>query len=175
MMILKRIGIALALMILLYMALIIWLPKKAIWYEIESIMLSKQIVIDDETVADKLFSTEVSESSVYAGSLNVARIEALNMTLLGFYNRVSLSNLLVGSDLKIVQGLKIEEALLFYIPFMDVSLTAKGNFGTLVGSVDLASRSYVLDIKASAWLKKQYILMKKLKKTKEGYRFAGKF
>ncbi len=160
------IGSALVLLVMVFM------PKVAIWYELEDTLLAQKIVIHGETLHDTGLSLQIEDAELYFGSIHAARINMMSVKALGIYNTISMDRFLVGSELKILEGLQIEHAQLSYIPFMDAIVSAEGNFGVLKGRWNLAQRTLTLDVHASTWLKKQALLMRKLQAKGKGYQFV---
>ena len=160
------VGSTLALLVMIFM------PKVAIWYEIEHTLAAKKIVLHGETIHDTGLSLEIEDAQLYFGSIHAARINAMTITALGIYNTISIDNFLVGSELKTLEGLQIKHAQMSYIPFMDAAVSAEGNFGTLEGHLSLGQRTLTLEVQASRWLKKQPLLMRKLQAKGKGHQFV---
>jgi len=169
---LKTLPSYLFILILVWVFMVILMPKKSLWYEIEAVMAEQKVIVHDEKLDDALFSLDISDAELYFGAMNLARIEALEILPLGFYNSATIKNLFVGSELPILKGLHVKSAHLSYIPFCDIEIEASGNFGVVEGFVDLTKRTIELDVEASSWLKKQTVIMRKLRKQKKGYHFA---
>ena len=169
---LKRFALGLLGLLSIWFLIIVLMPKKSLWYEAEALLVPKKVVIHGEQLDDRLLSLEVSDGELYLGALNVARIEKLSLMPLGLYNLLSVKNLFVGSELGLLKGLHIKHAHIAHLLFLTVSLEAEGNFGSLEGELDLDKHTLNLDIQPTAWLKKQTIVMSRLKKTAKGYHFA---
>ena len=168
----KKIPLYLLMLLLVWMAIIILMPKKSLWYEVEAVMVKQKLVVHGEKLYDALFHLNVSEAELYFGAMNLARVESVDILPLGIYNTLQLKNLFVGAQIPIVKGLHIKKADISYIPFGNLNIGATGNFGTLVGFIDLTKRNIELKINASNWLKKQTTIMQKLRKKDKGYYFA---
>lgn len=160
---------------LLWITLIIFMPKKSLWYEAEALLLKRSVVFHDESLQSRMFGLDISQAQLYLGPIYAARIASIDLTILGIYNRMVLHDLFVGTELQTLKGLHIKEAVLRYWPWGDVSVEAKGNFGTLAGFVDLEKHRVELDVMPTKWLKGQPLIMSRLKKRAKGYHFAWNY
>lgn len=168
----KRIFIALALLSFIWIALVFLMPKKSLWYELESLLAKQKVVLHGESLDDKGSFLEVSQAELYLGSMNVARIETVEVSIWGLFNTINVKNLFVGSGLPLLKGLHLKSAEIGHTIFGNVSIQASGNFGKVVGHINQDKRLLELDVAPTTWLKKQPMIMGKLRKKAKGYYFA---
>ncbi len=157
---------------LLWLAVVLFMPSKALWYQSEVWLSQKKVIMHDEKLEDTLLGLNLHQGELFLGSIQAARMDTVKIVALGFYNSMVIKNLFVGTQLATLKGLHLQEATLRYLPFGDISVSAEGNFGTLQGTIDLGAKQVTLDVIAQPWLLKQPMLMRSLKKVEGGYRFV---
>ncbi len=173
----KKIGRRFLWVVGFFILFMLLLPKTQLWYALEHKIKDYGVIIHDEVLNEHLSTLDINEGTLYFGNMELSRIENATISLWLFYNKLSLQNLYFGKSLKMLQGIRIEQARITHHLFspMSLSIDATGSFGSLQGSIDLLERKILLTIQASPLLQKKTLLIRMLQKTKEGYVYAKTF
>ncbi len=165
---------SLLVLLVIWLATVILMPKQEIYYKLEEALNSYEVTLNEETKSEGLFSLNLKGVTVYVKGINVATIEELNLFTLLFYSSVELRSLLVDDSLKTMIPEETESAVLRHsiLSPLDVSVEARGSFGSLTGNIDLSERSVHLDFNES---KKLQMLKPSLKKSEKGWVYETSF
>jgi len=160
-----------------FIIFMILLPKTPLWYALESQLKSYNIIIDDERINENLSSLEITQGTLYFGNMQIARMQEATLSVWLLHNTLSINDLYFANSLKMLQGIQIKSAILAHsiITPLTLAIEASGSFGSLEGTIDLQTRKILLTIKPTAVLKQNSMIMRMLKKTKEGYLYAKTF
>ncbi len=173
----KRVARFLGFGVLFLFFVVIFLPKDALWYQMEERIKSFHITIDNETLTNGTGRLEVKEPIIYYDNLELFRIKELTLSLWLLSQEVTLHKLYAGKDLKLLKGISIDTLSLKEYLFnpLRIDIEAKGNFGSLKGAFSLTAKELKLIIKPTALLRSKRAVMRLLKQSKEGYIYVKRF
>lgn len=173
----KKILKALGYTLLMLFFITLFLPKKSLWYTMEEMIAPYHLIIDQEQLSNGLGSLTVKQGVLYYQNLELARIKKMTLSAWLLFQKLTIHDLYIGKDLKLLQGIRVKELTLSQQLFtpMRLSIQAEGNFGSLNGSIDFSARTIALLIKAKPPLKAKGLVMRQLKPSKEGYRYERHF
>lgn len=138
----KRLGKLLIGIVVFCLLLLIFLPKRALWYEAEHMLKSQGVVLSGEQVRDTGLGLTLEGGTLYYGDLDIARLHRISVTPWLLYNRIRVSAFTLSPGMKSFLPVSIDTITLSYtvIDPMHIVLDASGGFGTLHGTVGLTSR-----------------------------------
>ena len=174
----KRLGKGFLWGIVLLYLIVFFIPKSNLYYLGESFLAKEKIYINGETAADRGWQFALHDAGVIYQGIRAATIPEVSLTTLLVYNSLSVAPFAVSDELSgflppQVEAIRITHSLL--APHK-LSLYAKGDFGEVTGEVNLLNRTIQADMKISSVMQKNYgAMLRQLKKTKEGYRYASSF
>lgn len=160
--------------IILWMAILILMPKKAFYYKLEEALAKHEIILNEENIEEGLFSLCLKQVSVYFKGIHIASIEEVQMDTFLFYNRVALSAVHIDDSLKTMVPQETQKALATYsiLSPLELFVEAEGSFGSMVGNIDLNKRNVYLDFNES---KNIEMLKPQLKKSEKGWVYETSF
>jgi len=157
-----------------WLALVILMPKKEIFYKLEETLDRYEIRLNEEKKSEGLFSLTLKGVTVYVKGINVATIEEIDLFTLLFYSKIELRKLLVDDSLKTMIPQETTSAVLRHsiLSPLDATVSANGSFGSLQGAIDLNERTVHLDFNES---KNIQMLKPALKKSEKGWVYETSF
>lgn len=164
----------LTLCVIIWLALLVLMPKQELYYKLEETLLSQEIALNEEVIDEGFFGLSLKNVNVYLKGINVANIEEINLFTLLFYSSVEVKGLHMDDSLKTMVPQETEKSVLGHsvmAPFT-VSVEALGSFGSMTGEIDLKTRKVHLDFNES---KKLDMLKPQLKKGEKGWIYETSF
>ena len=164
----------LTLCVVIWLALVILMPKQEIYYKLEEALLTQEVALNEEEIEESFFGLSLKNVSVYVKGIHVASIEEVNLFTLLFYSSVEVKMLHMDDALKTMVPQETEKAVLVHsvmAPF-SVSVEALGSFGAMDGKIDLNERKVHLDFNES---KNIAMLKPQLKKGEKGWVYETSF
>ena len=175
----KKLSIFLGYTLFFTLSLIYFTPKIALFYLAEKELNKFDLIISNEKIIDSGFSLEVSDFNLYIKSIESAKVQDLDITIFGLYNRVILQNIVLSNTAKSFVPLNIYLVEAKYTIFnpLNATATADGEFGKLDVTFNLLEMA--LNIKlfpSEIMLKKYRSTMSQLSKNEDGsYSYAKNF
>jgi len=162
------------LFILIWMAILIFMPKKAFYYKLEEALAKHEILFNEAHIDEGLFSLNLKQVTVYFKGMNIATIEEVKLVTFLFYSAIELKSIDIEDSLKTMVPQKTKKALAVHsiLSPLDVFVEAQGSFGEMVGSIDLNKRKVYLDFNES---KNIEMLKPQLKKSEKGWVYETSF
>ncbi len=164
----------LTLCVVIWLALVILMPKQELYYKLEEVLLTQEIALNEKEIEENLFGLSLKNVSVYVKGINVANIEEVTLFTVLFYSCAKVKGLQMDDSLKTMVPQETEKAVLRHsvmAPFF-VSVEAEGSFGSMAGEIDLNERKVHLDFNES---KKLEMLNPQLKKGEKGWVYETSF
>ncbi|KIM12016.1 MAG: hypothetical protein KU37_04040 [Sulfuricurvum sp. PC08-66] len=154
-----------------------FIDKERVWYTIEAALAPYEVVIEGQEVSGLGWGMHVENAQLYLYGMHTSTIESLSIRPWILHNSVTLSHLTIPEDLKMVEGLGIDEAHITHIVWNPTvaHIDAVGSFGSLQGVIDLKERTVNLSIDPSKLMLQNRTIMPFIKRTKEGYSYDGRF
>ncbi len=175
----KRLGKLLVGIVVFLLLFLIFLPKKALWYEAEHLLKPQEVVLSGEQVRDTGLGLTLEGGTLYYGDLGIARLERITVTPWLFYNRIEVSAFRLTPGMKSFLPVAIDGATLSYsvLDPMHIVLNASGEFGTLSGTVGLGDRKIDMLLTPSQKLRGLHpFWLKEFKSEKGGlYRYESTY
>ena len=134
-------------MIILWLGIIGFMPKKSLYYKLEAVLAEKGIKINEGSIEEGFFDLKVKDALIYYEGIKVAKIDELTLFILLFYTKVELQNLELDDFLKDKAPAITEKARVLYSVEhpLDILIDAKGSFGVIRGKVQLENRTVHID------------------------------
>ncbi len=135
------------LLLVLWFALLLFMPKQALYYKLEEFLLKNEIKINEKSIEEGLFSLTLYESKVYVKGIKLGTVEKIEFFTLLFYTQVELHTLLLDESLKNMAPTEIDELKLTHAIWnpLNISLDSQGLFGNVSGYVSLVEPHIRLD------------------------------
>ncbi len=160
--------------IVIWLGILMFMPKQEFYYKLEEELAKHEIKLNETNINEGIFSLTLKGVTVYFKGINVARIEEVNIFTLLFYNSIELQLLIVDDSLKKMLPQEIEKIVAKYsiLSPLEVSLDARGSFGSALGKIDLNEEKVRLDFNDSKNIK---MLKPQLKKDEKGWYYETSF
>jgi len=157
-----------------WLAIIVLMPKREFYYKLEEELAKYDIILNEETIDEGLFSLDLKQVSIYVKGINVATVEEMKLATFIFYSCVELRALQVDDSLKNMVPSKTDKATAMHSVFspFKVLVDASGTFGEMSGSIDLRAQKVRLDFNES---KNIEMLKPQLRKEGEGWVYETSF
>ncbi len=157
-----------------WLAIIVLMPKREFYYKLEEELAKYDIILNEETIDEGLFSLDLKQVSIYVKGINVATVEEMKLATFIFYSCIELRALQVDDSLKNMVPSKTDKATAMHSVFspFKVLVDASGTFGEMSGSIDLRAQKVRLDFNES---KNIEMLKPQLRKEGEGWVYETSF
>ncbi|DAB29471.1 MAG TPA: hypothetical protein CFH84_09280 [Sulfurimonas sp. UBA12504] len=153
------------------LALIYFSPKESIYYLLENELKTYSVIISDETLEDSGIYLTIQNAAINVKSIQSAKIQNCDVTLLLLYNSLNASDIMLSESLKSFVPLKIE-TLSFTQSIFDplhLHIHAVGAFGEAKGSINLLEKTIHIELVASELMQKEYKnALREFTKSQEG-------
>ncbi|SFZ97360.1 hypothetical protein MNB_SV-5-289 [hydrothermal vent metagenome] len=161
-------------LLVFWFATLIFMPKKQLYYTLENELLKQDIVINEESIDEGIFSLNIKGAKVYAKGINIASVDEISIFTLLFYNSVNVKNILFDDSLKNFVPSKVDKtvAINSILSPSKVFITTLGTFGLAEGVVDLGTNNLRIDIVDEKDIK---TIKSQLKKDEKGLYYETSF
>lgn len=145
----------------IWLATLMFMPKKQLYYTLEHELLKQGIVINEESIDEGIFTLTIEGASVYVKGINVAAVDEISIFTLLFYSSVKVENIIFDDTLKNFVPPKIEKTVVMnsiLSPFK-AFITSLGSFGLAEGIANLNTRTIridMVDVKNIKTIRKQF-------------------
>lgn len=167
----KRLGIIVSYILLVAVLVIIFLPKRQLYYQAEATMQSEGIVLSAEKVKDTGLALVLRGGTLYYQDLKIAELSEVQLQPWMVYNRLSVAPFTFSDAMQqFVPGTvdSIEIVYALTAP-TQVTVHARGDFGKLAGQVDLLHSKIALTLVPSSQLsERKPPWLRELKKAPSG-------
>ncbi len=157
-----------------WFALLIFMPKTQLYYKIEEELAKKNIVINEQSIDEGIFSLVLKQPSVYVKGIKVATLESINFFTLLLYTKVDLQSLILDDVFKATMPTNVDALTLTHAVWhlKDVKVNVNAPFGSVTGDINLNERLVHLDFNET---KEIEVLKPKLKENEEGWYYEASF
>jgi hypothetical protein len=148
-----------------------FLPKENLYYAAQKEAQKYEIGIMDASRKETAFGLQIENVSLVYKGIEVAKIQKVESGLYLFDNTITAENVKLSSLVESYLPRDIKSIVVHYrlLQPLEVSFTAKGDFGVAKGVFDINKRDIRLHIKPSKIFLQQYKnSLKKLKKLENG-------
>lgn len=160
--------------LVLWLSLIIFMPKKALYYKLEEELLKQDIKLNEKMIDEGLFSLKIEDMSVYIKGINIASIKEINLFTLLIYTHISIESIGLDESFRAMMPQDIKMSNIYHTidSPMDLVVDINSSIAQIDGIVDLKSRKVRLDIKESSNIA---IIKSLLKKDDKGWYYEKSF
>jgi len=151
---------------------VIFLPKSNIFYFAEKQFQSKNIIVTDENIKSGLFNLNLNESTIIYEKKKFAKVENIQLQTYLFYNTLEFKNIEILEKFTKQYPIKTKEFTIKYSVLnpLFIDIKAVGDFGSVIGKIDLVKQKINYVLKASKNMKKNYRkILRKMKQKKGEY------
>ena len=160
-------------------ALIVFLPKKSLYYFAEEELSKYKTVIANEQIDEGLFSLTLEHADIYVEGIRVAKVMEADLGIYVLHNAVHLKQIRLSGMAKNFLPTRMESLTLSYDLWdpTRIHLNAKGEFGEAKGEILLLSNKIVMTLKPSKTMLTKYkSILRRMKKAKNGeYSYEQRF
>jgi len=131
----------------LWLALLVFMPKRALYFKLENALSKQGVVIDEKRINEGFFTLNIEDATIYVKGIEVAKVKEINLFTLLFYSSANVELLVPDSSLKAMVPEKIDHIHLTHSvlsPFK-VQLASKGSFGQAEGFAAIKTRKLRVD------------------------------
>jgi len=167
----KKIAIFFGYVSFFILALIYFTPKISLYYFAEQELKVFDVVVSSEALVDTGFSLKIQNPTVNIKSIESAKIQELDIKILGLYNSVNISNIGLSSTAKSFLPLNIEYINITHtiVDPLHINAEAIGEFGEAKVVVNLLDRNLSIVLLPSKLMKDKYAnTLRNLKKSENG-------
>ncbi len=169
MQVVKRI---IAILIVLPLAVMFFMPKKELYYFLEKKLYAQQIMISDERLQEGLLSLTIAHPVFSLDGVSLAKAEHITLWSLLFYTKADVEGMVVAEELPAEISIRTLTVTHTLLSPMKIVLSGESSIGALQGYIDLGTRILHLDI---AKAEKNKSVSKYLKKGQKGWYYESKF
>lgn len=155
--------------------LIIFSPKKQIYYYVETIAKKQNIIISDENITNETFGVKLSNGKLYYDEIVVGSFENISIESFLFVSTIKIKNFTIDDLYKHFLPTKIDNITIshnIFKPFT-LNLNSKGEFGEIEGDFDIKTKKQYIKLVPSKKMKNSQLLSM-MKKTQNGYIYESK-
>ena len=130
------------------LALVLFAPKKELYYLLEQRLAKADIVLTDERIRETPLGLEIEHPTILFKGAEVAQIERVELTVALLRNTLRIHKLHAAPGMERIIPVSITVATALYSPIRprSIELSLRGSFGEARGSYDLARRLLHLEI-----------------------------
>ena len=163
---------SLILIVLLLLALVVFMPKKELYYQLEKQLEAQNIVISGETLNEGLVSLTVEHPVFYLGGAQIATAKQITLWSLLLYTKAEIEEMQIAEGLPTALSLQQAIATHSVIAPLQVKIEAESSLGGIAGEVLLQERSLHLEL---ADMQENRAFTKYLKKGEKGWYYESQF
>jgi hypothetical protein len=161
-------------LLLVWFALLLFMPKKAIYYKLEEVLAKSEIKINEESINEGLFSLTIQKPKVFVKGIQIATIEKIDIFTVLFFTKLNLDILKLDESFNAMSPTNIEsiQATHSILGMMNIKLDVSGEFGHVDGNVDVKAKTLRMDFNDTRALES---LKPKLKEDEKGWYYETDF
>ncbi|SFV53991.1 hypothetical protein MNB_SM-7-997 [hydrothermal vent metagenome] len=160
-----------SLLLFFIMALLIFLPKKNLYYYAERELKNYKAVIDNEQVSSRAFGLDIENANLYIEHIRVAKIMDLHITTYLIYNVIEAKQIRLSGVARSFLPTQVDQLKISYRLWdpLEIVFEANAPFGKVRGSIFLKQKRVKLVLKPSKVMKNEYKdLLRKMRREKSG-------
>ncbi len=161
-------------LLVVWLSLVILMPKKALYYKLEEVLETQSIKINEKKIEEGLFSLTLYGVDVYVKGIKLATIEKVNFFTLLLYTRMDIETLTLDDSLKNMTPTEISEVVASHGIWMPlkINIYAEGSFGKAEGHINIDEKNMRLDFNESKGIE---MLKPNLKQDEKGWYYETSF
>ena len=158
----------------IWIAIIVFAPKKALYYELEKNLKIEGIVISGEKIHPSLFGLDIENANIYLEGEKVATISSMKFLTLLVYNKINIDRVDLSSDIASLVPVSLKNIDINYAvwkPFY-IYIKGDGNTGRWRGYIDLKKRDVLIRFMNRDKIRK---IVSYLHRDKKGWYYEERF
>ncbi len=166
------------LVIVFFMALIVFMPKLNMYNLLEKNIAKENIIISGETKKEKVFGLTLNGLELYYDSLYTSFIKRVDFTTFLLYSNINIKDIRVSKDFEKIVPSNIKEIDIKHsvLKFNILNIKAHGDFGDFKGELHIFDKKIVGELIPSKTMKFQYRKLLREFKFKDGkYKYEFSF
>ncbi len=130
-----------------WFAILMFMPKIDLYYTLEKELLKQDIMINEKSIKEGLFSLTLTDAEVYIKGINIATIKEINFFTLLFYSKISIKTVGLDESLQSFAPQEIEKLTIVHslLSVYKLFITSSGSFGSVKGKIKLKSKKLRID------------------------------
>ena len=147
-----------------------FMPKDSLYYMGEKILSKNDIVISNEKIIKQTFGLNITDGIVTYGNIRVVKFEKSNISILGFYNSITIESIKNMSFLESFLPTNTEKINIIYSIHnpLSVVFNAKGDFGKAKGDYSIYSGMFKIQLTPSLQMQQKYSFVLSQMKNENG-------
>ena len=135
-------------LLVIWLALVIFAPKREIYYAVEAQLLKEDLVISNEDIEEGLFTLTLKHPEFYVKGIKIAEAERIDFFTLLFYSTLSAKNIRLDASLQQWAPREISSVSAVYSVWAPqrIDLKLSGSFGEARGYIAVSERKVHLDL-----------------------------
>jgi len=158
----------------LYFALLLFMPKKSLYYGIEKELLKYDIKLNEVQIEESFMALKIKEVSGYVKGIHLFSIDEIVFSTGLFFTDIELHGLEIDASLSKLVPPTVERISLHHsiLSALFLDLDAKGVFGEVTARVNMLERTVHVDVNDTSKLE---MLKPWLKKGEKGWFYEKSF
>ena len=159
-----------------YLGFVLFMPKINLYYTLENFAKKEHVVIKEGAIKDRWIDLEIKDATVFYDGIASLEAKEIDMLPWIFYNKITLTDVSPSKTLKSMFDAKADEVTLTYsvLSYKTIMIAAHGDFGELVGTLDVMAQKIHLVLSPSEKFKNHQIVRQYFKKQEEGLVYESK-
>jgi hypothetical protein len=135
-----------------FIGLLVFAPKKSLYYLLEGELKNNAIVLSDENISTNPFGLKISNAKVYVENTYIGDIKEISLLTLLFYNDISIIEFEPTESIKKMLPISIKKADILYAIWnpLEVKISLDGSMGKADGKLDLAEQKIIIRFEKGA-------------------------
>lgn len=160
--------------VLVWFVFILFMPKEQIYFKIEQELAKHDIVLNEESRSEGIFSLSLENVTVYIKGIPLITLKEVEFCTFLFYSSINLETIVIDESLKAFTPTTLDNAQVSHMVLMplDLHLEVNGPFGQANGNADMKERILRIDVEDIQALE---MLSAKLKQGEEGWYYETSF
>ena len=174
----KKLFAFLVWIVLTLVLVIVFLPKKELYFLAESYLAPLKININEETASDRGVRFALQNGQIIYDRMNITRFDEIALTTTLFYNALEIKPFVLSSEVGAFLPRRVERLEATHHIFMPhiVSFSGEGEFGSFKGRVNLVDRKLTITLDAPGEVQQKYSqIVRMMNRTEEGLVYELQF
>jgi len=145
------------------LSLIVFSPKRELYYMLEEQLIKEDIIIHNEEIVDGLFTLRLNHPQIYFKGIRVAQIDSIEFWSILFYSKLSIGSIQLDEMLRRFISTKVDTLSLTHTISnpLELLIDGSGGFGTIDGYFLIKDRVVRVNIYDQKLISKLKPLLKK--------------
>lgn len=156
----------------------VFFPVKNLYFLMENKLNEKNIIINEESLKENLYSFKIEKSSLYLNKDMKASINKSELKYFLFYNQLNLRDIRIDKSFWYLYPMHVDfiKCDFSILDPLNIHISSSGEFGELKGKVNLLKQEMSFSLKPSNGMKNSSrMLLVKIKEDKGVYSYVYKY